>query len=206
MKYKKQLFDKLRTRPSTKTVFNQYSNEDKKGIIRLNNLKLYLELLKPKIILIGEAPGYNGCRWSGVPFTSEYIMLSKNFHIFRQSRGFQQSSTGKLKKEISATIVWDTIKDIIPLPLLWNIFPFHPHKPANYSKNRKPTAEETEEGKKYLGYITNTYPNARLIAVGEVAHKILKELNIAHSKVRHPSHGGKEKFQKEIKELKSKII
>ena len=201
MKHKKELFDKLQTRKSTKTVFNQYSDKDPKGIIRLNNLKLYLNLLKPEIILVGEAPSYNGCRWSGIPFTSEYIMLNRKFPLFNRSQEFQQSSTGKLKKEISATIVWGTIKDMNPLPLLWNIFPFHPHKPANYSKNRKPTAEETEEGKKYLEYITNIYPNASLIAVGEVAHKRLKEFNIVHSKVRHPSHGGKEKFQKGIKEL-----
>ena len=204
MKYKKQLFDKLRTRPSTKTVFNQYSDKYPKGKTTLNNLRLYLDLLKPKIILVGEAPGYNGCRWSGIPFTSEYIMLNRKFRIFGQSQEFQQSSAGQLKKEISATIVWGTIKDMIPLPLLWNIFPFHPHKPDGYSQNRKPTTRETEEGKEYLNHIKNIYPNARLIAVGEVAHKRLKELNIDHSKVRHPSHGGKEKFQKGIKELESK--
>lgn len=201
MKHKKQLFDKLRTRPSTKTVFNQYSDKDAKGIIRLNNLKLYLDLLRPKIILVGEAPGYNGCRWSGIPFTSEYIMLNRKFRIFSQSQGFQQSSTGRLKKEISATIVWDTINDINSLPLLWNIFPFHPHKPDDYSKNRKPTDEETEEGKEYLEHIMNIYPNAGLIAVGEVSHKRLKELNIDHSKVRHPSFGGKELFRKQMLKL-----
>ena len=59
-------------------VFNQYSYLHEENSIRRRNLLLYLrqmELLNPRILLVGEAPGYQGCRLTGVPFTSEYILL-----------------------------------------------------------------------------------------------------------------------------------
>src|SRR4051812_35512122 len=41
--------------------------------IRRENLKRYVECFvrPPRYLLVGEAPGWRGCRFSGVPFTSE---------------------------------------------------------------------------------------------------------------------------------------
>ena len=39
--------------------------------IRAANLKAYLGArLHPRLMLVGEAPGYRGCRFSGIAFTS----------------------------------------------------------------------------------------------------------------------------------------
>jgi len=196
------LLKKLQSYSPEPNVFNQYSIKDPSGIIRLNNLRLYLNFVKPNLILIGEAAGYHGCRWSGIPFTSEHIMLNSEIPLFRKNE-FKQSSKGTLKKEKSATIVWNTIKDFTLIPLLWNIFPFHPHELGNLRKNRTPTINEVELGKEYLENIRNTYPKAMLVAVGKVAQKKLKILDITSKEVRHPSFGGKKLFQKRLLKLKN---
>ena len=196
-----QLLKKLKEYQSNNSVFNQYSNKDPAGHIRLNNLKLYLSSIRPRLILIGEAAGYHGCRWSGIPFTSEHTMLKTEISIFKENNGFKQSSEGKLKKEISATIVWNTIKNFSPLPLLWNIFPFHPHKHGKPKANRTPTSNEVEACKVFLEEIISIYPKAKIVAVGKVAQKNMESSGINSEEVRHPSFGGKELFREKILKL-----
>lgn len=61
-----------------KSVENMYATNEN----TVNNLKLYLKKMlkiKPKYLLVGEAPGYKGCRWSGIPFTSEEILDTSSF-------------------------------------------------------------------------------------------------------------------------------
>tara|TARA_B100001964_G_C14058569_1_gene520321 strand:- start:224 stop:826 length:603 start_codon:yes stop_codon:yes gene_type:complete len=195
-----ELLKKLKEYKPNDLVFNQYSNLDSTGNIRLNNLKLYIQSINPEMILIGEAPGYHGCRWSGIPFTSEYIMLKSEIHIFKENK-FKQSSQGKLKKERSATIVWDTIKNFSPLPFLWNIYPFYPHESGNQKDMRRPTTKEVEDGINFLKMIINIYPKAILVGVGEVAQKKLESLGIKYEEVRHPSFGGKKLFRDQLLKL-----
>ena len=61
---------------------NLYRIDNIDGQIRSWNLNLYLENMKkiaPKILLLGEAPGYNGCGLTGIPFTSEKIIATTPF-------------------------------------------------------------------------------------------------------------------------------
>lgn len=64
---------------SNKDAFNPWKDVDlsvdvsSANIIRQENLHKYLcDRLFAEIIFIGEAPGYNGCSFSGVPFYDEY--------------------------------------------------------------------------------------------------------------------------------------
>src|SRR3972149_2026648 len=67
------------TIPSRLNLFNMYLDRiDSLDLpdapqIRKANLRYYLDSYKkfPPILLIGEAPGHKGCRFSGIPFTSE---------------------------------------------------------------------------------------------------------------------------------------
>ena len=199
--------NKISRIPSPPNANNIYSNKHSLNRIRRNNLKIYLEkmsILKPITILVGEAPGYQGCRLSGIPFTSEYIILNglPGCEIFGNRIGYAKSvEFDRIKKEPSATIVWNTLINYHPLPLIWSAYPFHPHNPGNLNSNRKPRKDEMEIGLPILEEIINLFTIKELIAIGNAAAEQLSRLNLNFVKVRHPSHGGKPEFVKGINNI-----
>lgn len=188
---------KLASAKGMVNVVNQYSYNSVHNEIRRNNLLIYLNQMKkinPQLLLVGEAPGFNGCRFSGVPFASEYILL-KNTSLFGKHRGYEKTKeNNKIKKEQSATIVWETMNNLNAIPLLWNAFPFHPHQPNIIDKNRTPTRKELDIGLCFLTEIINLFNIKIIIAVGNNADISLSSINLEHKKVRHPSNGGKQDF------------
>jgi hypothetical protein len=97
--------------------------------IRRNNLALALTLALergPDLLLVGEAPGYNGARRTGVPFTSEQILLSgiEPLHQFGVERGFALATTdGRISREPTATIVYRELAALKRFAVGWNAFP-----------------------------------------------------------------------------------
>jgi uracil-DNA glycosylase len=180
-----------RTRVSDRAC-NQYKNA-----IRRENLRLYLEQIgEPRMLLVGEAPSHRGGRLTGIAFTSEQIMLRGiDGRYLGEDRGYRQARPGpKRSTEASATMVWTTIQHIDPLPLLWNAFPFHPFESANPFSNRIPTSGELLLGAPFLETLMQLFPIEVVVAIGNSAERSLTRLGIAHTKVRHPSQGGKRKF------------
>ncbi len=56
---------------------------EKANEIRRRNLRLYLSEMaqyNPEVLLIGEAPGHLGCLLTGIPFTSEFLLLKAYYH------------------------------------------------------------------------------------------------------------------------------
>lgn len=171
--------------------------------IRRRNLRLYLgelEALRPRILLIGEAPSYRGGRLTGIPFVSETLLLggvrlATGRHVLGAERGYRKATPGPaLSTEASATMVWQTIRDVEPLPLLWNAFPFHPFHAGNADTNRLPTAAELLIGQRFIRMLLRLFAIEQVVAVGNSAASSLQRLEIPHEKVRHPSQGGKVKF------------
>lgn len=192
----------LAARESSDTVFNQYEDPT-----IINNLRVYLEYLQeefsqednPRIFLVGEAPGYNGCRLTGIPFTSGILIRKARHKIFRKiGRYIHLKQT---RSEATATIFWEFFEDHYPLPLLWNSFPFHPHESKEQESNRKPTTVERKEGITYLLTLCDTFRPWVICALGRVAEITLKELfpfdEVTY--IRHPSRGGKIEFLKGMK-------
>ena len=180
-------------------VENQYSNNFKYNIITRNNLIQYMKIMlkmKPATILIGEAPGYNGCRWSGVPFTAEKNILIeyRKGQLFGITNGFKIRDIAKPQSEASATIVWEHLRKIDSYPLMWNAFPFHPHKKNNTESNRKPSNEELHTGKLILSEILKMYNINNIIALGNTAQETLAKIGITCNKIRHPANGGENEF------------
>ena len=176
---------------------NQYAQGDRGNAIRRRNLELYLqEIGKPRMILIGEAPSHRGGRLTGIPFTSEQIMLAGVGGRFLGSdRGYRQATPGiKRSTEASATMVWATIACIEPLPLLWNAFPFHPFDAGNPSSNRMPGVGELRIGAAFIERLLELFAIECVVAIGNQADLSLMQLGVEHEKVRHPSQGGKVKF------------
>lgn len=181
-------------------VDNQYKNE-----LQRNNLRYYLmnmDLIHPSILFVGEAPGYQGCAITGVPFTSESIVMShKNSSVLNGCICLGN------QKEPTATMIWGILdekereKKLVKMPLMWNIFPFHPIDNGCIKTNRKPNDDECEFGYNILNELLTFFPYIEEIyAVGKTAEKIL--VNHKHPKykssLRHPSNGGKQMFKSGI--------
>lgn len=186
------LLKELSQRKSSEIVFNQYSDSN-----ILNNLKVYFSYLlenNHNILIVGEAPGYLGCKLTGIPFTSGSIIKQSSNNIFKKITN--KIFLEKIISENTATIIWDFFKEKNTVPILWNSFPFHPHKKGNEKSNRRPTRLEVDEGKKYLRLIFNLFNPKIIGSLGRVGESILKdtfpEKEIIY--IRHPSHGGKNKF------------
>ena len=199
---------------TTDKIFNQYSYNDNLhlSLVTTINLLCYLTTmfeLQPKTILIGEAPGYKGCKLTGVPFTSEDIIGSGDIDLFNyddESQRLLSTSETKLQKENTATIVWKTFKSLDYYPLLWNTLPFYPHDKLNNKNNRTPTSEEIETfGHKPFDKLIAMFPIKNFVAVGRSAEKTLKGFGLKniHS-IPHPSYGNAIKFATELNNLLEK--
>lgn len=226
---------------SSENIFNPYcSGNLTHDRIRINNLRVYLNHMakaNPQILFIAEAPGYRGCRRTGVPFSSESILFDPNHPFFGSiSSSFSRiDSSSPAMKENSATIIWELIKEIFLdfeqtntytlAPVIWNCFPFHPHKNGNPESNRTPTQQEIQNQRWILDeFVRVLFPNIRLmVCVGRKAEGMLKEMIKADSlegsdessinfwktknimNVRHPSHGGKELCRSNLKDVLKKF-
>ena len=172
--------------------------------IRRANLKHYLTImhhLRPtKVILIGEAPGYRGARLTGVPFTSIYSLLNDPTQtgIYGANQGYTIPDTdhNAPQREATATIIHATLAQIQPrpYPLMWNSFPYHPHQSYKSMSNRKPRKSERLIGQVFIQQLLDHFAIKTVVAVGNVAHQSLNEMNVPNIKVRHPAQGGKNQF------------
>lgn len=166
---------------------------------RRHNLQCYLRQLRamePSLMLVGEAPGYNGCRLTGVPFSSEALVAQGvlDGKLFTAAHGYR-TATEPYTREQSAAIVWEVLQSRNLPALCWNAFCFHPHKPGDPNTNRKPTAAEIAAAAPFLLELLALFPSVEtVVAVGNSAEAALTRLNIPHTKVRHPAHGGKPRF------------
>lgn len=77
-------------------------------------------------------------------------------------------------------------------PAFWNVFPFHPWVPGNPTKNRAPTAAETEIGLRCLDGVVKILRPHMIVAVGRVANDLLQARypTLPDSSFSHPSMGG----------------
>lgn len=193
---------------------DDYSNSAE---IRRHQLKFYLSerLEKTRLLLVGEALGYQGGHFSGIAMTSERMLLGhlshrglKPEHVFT---GMQPSRTSRedLKKdgfvEPTATIVWGHMLEASHDPysfLIWNALPWHPYQPGKgMLSNRTPNDSELAAGHRHLLSLIKIMKPEKIVAVGEKAAAQLLTLKIDHFKVRHPANGGATKFRTQIDEI-----
>ena len=191
---------KLSEQKVSKETTNLYKGNSIETEIRRENLSLYLNKMveiKPTNLLLGEAPGYKGCGITGIAFTSERILTQNDFF---KNQGFRcLNEKTKIESEISATIVWNELENYLNKPLIWNIFPFHPHSFSDKRTNRTPNRLELELGKKYLTELLTIFGIHKIIALGRKPESQIKNLGFDYNYVRHPANGGKKKFVSGIK-------
>lgn len=184
------------------SVFNPWADHASDDIdiygpmIRRRNLVDHLDIKAPALVLIGEAPGYRGCRISGVPFTSERQIV--NGSAPRMTLRSRISRAAAPWAEPSATIVWSLLRDtgMSQSTVLWNACPWHPYNDKPQS-NRAPTSAELEAGMPALRLLLEMFPEALVIPVGRVAASVIDSArpNRAAEPVRHPAFGGAPQFR-----------
>ena len=219
------MFDKFLNslkRRESNSVFNPWYEYDSENDIditspnkRLNNLKCYLnERYKAKYLLVGEALGYQGGHFSGIPITSERIILGHKSDIGVLTEHvslmpLERTSKIDLKRdgfsEPTATIVW---QKLIELNLdtrefvFWNSFPWHPYNSSKgLLSNRTPTELEIKEGEIVLNELLGSIQFKKIIALGNEAYDLLNGMGIEKvNKIRHPANGGAKKFRYQIRQ------
>jgi hypothetical protein len=150
-------------------VFNPWTQSDALNDGTLNSpgarcdrLRAHLQIDAARI-LIGEAAGYQGCHVSGIPFTSERIIMAGM--IPRVScDGQRLSLRARPWSEPSATTVWRVLHtlDIAHDTILWNAYPWHPHMPGKPHSNRTPARDERASGLPVLDSLLRAFPQATL--------------------------------------------
>ncbi len=203
----------------TNAVFNPWFDHDHGNDIdnkapqqRLKNLKLYLdERINAEYLLVAEALGYQGGHFTGIPMTSERIILGDKSvvgilpnHVCDST--LLRTSNKKIHKdgfnEPTATIVWGKLiaeklntKNFV----FWNAFPWHPYKSSgDLLTNRTPNNSEMKDGEVVLKALLKSFNFKKIIALGNKAHNTLGRLGIDAVKVRHPAMGGAELFRKQF--------
>lgn len=178
--------------------------------VRMQNLTCYLQerLSSARILFIGEAPGYQGARWSGIAMTSERILLgakegalADDVFLGEKSRTSEPALYPQGANEPTATIAWSLMKSLGASPrsfVFWNAFPFHPHKPNMPLTNRAPKPHELAASSQFLPEFLSLFPDARPVAVGRVAQDTLAALGVAAPAVRHPAMGGASRFRLQV--------
>ena len=194
----------LASRPHEPRVHNPYfADNHLDNARRRQNLRIFLSQILTEqsqpALLVCEAPGYRGCRLTGVPLCSRKIMLgaSEGAGIFGRERGFrdtQDDGYDHILGEQSATIVWNELYALGISPLVWNAFPWHPHQPGLPLSNRKPSKAELRSGLPLLESVVSLTRSRRVLAIGRSAEFSLQCLGVAHEAARHPAHGGKASF------------
>jgi uracil-DNA glycosylase len=166
--------------------------------IRRDNLWRYLESFTawPEIFVIGEAPGWRGCRFSGIPFTSE-AQIVERWPVC----GLQSSLAKQPYREAAATIFWRVMRDYHPYFLAWNSLPLHPHQPGQPLSNRSPSQSEIRQAETGLAKLIELLHPRRVIAVGKSAVLAMHHLEVAALAVRHPGHGGSKSFEAGMRDI-----
>jgi hypothetical protein len=164
--------------------------------IRLANLRHYLqERPEADVVAVGEAAGYQGMRWSGIAFTSEFDLLRWGDPYRRSSR------RPRPWREPSGTIVHGVLAELAAerRVILWNTVPTHPHERGRELSNRHPTQPEIREGIPFAERLIAIVSPRQLIAVGRIAERALAHYQPRY--VRHPAQSGATAFRKGMRDL-----
>src|SRR3989440_2657062 len=202
-------------------VFNPWWQVDEQNdigrnapAIRRKQLRAYLQqrLRTATLAVIGEAVGYRGGHFSGIPMTSERLLLgrSKKVHVkpnafFSDIKPHRTSNPKKCAdgfSEPTATIVWGTFLRLglkVDQFVLWNAFPWHSFDlRRGLLSNRMPNKSEQAAGLPVLKAFLELFPCDRVVALGKVAAAQLEGLNVNAHCIRHPASGGAKLFRQQI--------
>ena len=195
------LFDQ----PPSDGLFNPYDQVDSDrdrphaNLLRRENLSRYLRerTRLPRIFVLAEAPGPWGCRFTGVPITSEEQLVDAAF----PHGGRQTSNRDQPHKEYSASIYWRVLAPYAMDLMTWNTVPMHPFKPGKPMSIRTPRISEIKRFTPLIARMLDILEPERIVAIGRKAEKALTLLGVESTYVRHPSQGGALLFEEGMRTI-----
>ena len=208
-------FLELLKRSPGRAVFNPWWQSDAEndcGVqaprIRRAQLRAYLveRLAKARLILVGEALGYRGGHFTGIPMTSERILLEgrRVFSSIAPRRTSKAKKTAGGFAEPTASMVWNTFWEFGFSNdgfVLWNAFPWHSFDLAHgLLSNRKPTVAELRLGVPILEKLLKIFRFETLVAMGGVAAAQFERIGLRAIRVRHPANAGAALFRRQLRD------
>lgn len=191
--------------PSGDRLFNPYRDHHPEHDapdapeVRRQNLRAALDAVaregRPDVLVVAEAPGPWGCRFSGVPFTNERQLLDPTFPVDGRPSSQQFAATGDPVKEYSGTIYWDAMLPHWGQFWTWNAVPLHPHRPGEPLTIRTPGVREVRQWHGLLATTVDVLQPRAVVAVGRKAEGALAAVGAAPTYIRHPSQGGATLFR-----------
>lgn len=189
--------------------------------IRRSNLIRYFSarMESARYILVAEAAGFRGAKFSGMAMTSERALMNDPpldtcSPFFDGDK--KRSSNAKAEGipvigmiEPTASIVWKNMLRLLDGRdwINWNTFAWHPYKDSGAGlhsdrmTNRTPTDKEVAVGEEVLKAFLTLFPDRQLICVGNISEATLGRLGYPAKKVRHPANGGATLFAEQVAKI-----
>jgi hypothetical protein len=173
-------------------TFNQYAqggdaDRDPRTApgVRAANLRTYLRRrASAPVLLVAEAAGWRGARYSGLPLFSERMIDEAATPYQRtstQPRGFAEGSA----TVVQGVLVQGGWTDAV---LIWNVVMTHPRGAQPHS-NRPPRRGEVEAGRRLLEELLTILAPRHVLAVGRTAQAALPA-GLDAPAIRHPAQSG----------------
>lgn len=189
--------------PSTDRLFNLYRDRHpafdtaEAPARRRANLLAALDRLGASVdmLVVAEAPGPWGTRFSGVPLASEAQLAEGAFGLSGTPSSVRFEREGRPHRESSSTIYRTLMEPYVGRFWTWSTVPLHPHRPDEPLSIRAPTQAEAHAWHHLLALHAGVLSPRVTVAVGRHAERALAAVGVAATYVRHPSQGGAPAFR-----------
>lgn len=170
--------------------------------IRRRNLRRYLAAVCTSgtdTLWMGRDLGYRGGRRTGLALTDEAHLPALNA-VYACTIA-ERATRGRLVAERTAAEIWDILPRLSVLPMLWNVFPFHPHEASAGLTNRRFKGGELAAIHHLNRRLIEGLRIKRVVCIGGDAFAYAKTLVDDVVCIRHPSYGGVLSFRRGLQEL-----
>lgn len=189
-------------------VFNPYADRcdlfdlSTAASVRRKNLISYLGAIERSgtdIIWMGRDLGYRGGRRTGLALTDESHL--RDMMECYPGASINKATTGPIVAERTATEIWAAIRAVPVPPLLWNVFPFHPHDADQQFTNRKFTSRELAVVDELNRALIKWLGIRTIVGIGQDAAKYASDFGVSVECIRHPSYGGVRDFREGVERV-----